>query len=126
MTGVEEQSDRPGHIEVRGIEYIPAKARHGRPFELFSLWLSSNLSYLYILFGGILILSGLSVGQALSVVFIGNLFYVFVGLIATAGPRAGTSTAFISQVMRGPPGMETVRPMPSPKISAGAPLSSSA
>jgi NCS1 family nucleobase:cation symporter-1 len=101
MTSVEEQSDRPGHIEVRGIEYIPAKARHGRPFELFPLWLSSNLSYLYILFGGILVLSGLSVGQALAVVFIGNLFYVFVGLIAVAGPRAGTSTAFISQVMFG-------------------------
>lgn len=101
MTSVEERGDRPGHVEIRGIEYIPAEARHGRPFELFPLWLSSNLSYLYILFGGILILSGLSVGQALAVVFIGNLFYVFVGLIAIAGPRAGTSTVFISQVMFG-------------------------
>jgi nucleobase:cation symporter-1, NCS1 family len=93
--------DEVGHVEVKGIAFIDPDERHGRPFELFTLWFTSNLSYLYILFGGLLILFGLSLIQAIAVVLIGNLFYFLVGAIATTGPAFGTSTVNISRVMYG-------------------------
>ena len=42
-----------GRVEVRGIDHVPAAERRGRPFEMFPLWFSANLSYLYIIFGGL-------------------------------------------------------------------------
>jgi len=93
--------DRAGRIETRGIGFIAADERHGRPFELFWVWFSSNLAYLYILFGGILILSGLTILQAIVLILVGNLFYIIVGVIATAGPTYGTATANITRLMFG-------------------------
>ncbi len=97
-------SDRPGHVEVRGIDYVEQSERHGKASELFAVWFSSNLSYLYILFGGLLILFGLTLVQAIVVVLVGNLFYLTVGAIATAGPKFGTSTVNISRLMFGSKG----------------------
>ncbi|HEX3795177.1 MAG TPA: cytosine permease [Acidimicrobiales bacterium] len=96
--------DEAGHVEVKGIDFIDPDERHGRPRELFTLWFTSNLSYLYILFGGLLILFGLTLVQAIAVVLIGNLLYFLVGAIATTGPTFGTSTVNISQLMYGSAG----------------------
>jgi purine-cytosine permease-like protein len=103
-TPVVNVADEVGHVEVKGIDFIDLDERHGRPRELFTLWFTSNLSYLYILFGGLLILFGLTLIQAIAVVLIGNLLYLFVGAIATTGPSFGTSTVNISQLMYGSAG----------------------
>lgn len=57
----EPAADRVGGIEVRGIELIPEADRHGHPRELFSVWMTSNLTVLYLIFGGILISLGLNI-----------------------------------------------------------------
>ena len=90
-----------GHVEVRGISLIPAAERHGQPTGLFTLWFSANLSYLYVLFGGLLIITGLTLMQAITVILVGNLFYGLVGVISTAGPKFGTSTVNVSTFMFG-------------------------
>jgi nucleobase:cation symporter-1, NCS1 family len=96
--------DEVGHVEVKGIAFIDPTERHGRPRELFTLWFTSNLSYLYILFGGLLIIFGLNLVQAIAVVVIGNLFYFFVGLISATGPTYGTATVNITRAMYGSAG----------------------
>lgn len=94
-------TDLVGHIEPHGIEVIPAGERHGRPSELFWVWFTSNFTFLYILFGGLLISLGLSLWQAFAVAFIGNLFFILVGIISIPGPRSGTASLVISRSQYG-------------------------
>ena len=100
----EPETDRVGKVEVRGIEVIPDEDRHGHPRELFYIWLTSNFTVLYLVFGGLLILLGLNLWQALAAVVVGNAFYVLIGIASTAGPTAGTSTLMISRAQYGPHG----------------------
>ncbi|MEA2286117.1 MAG: hypothetical protein QOJ21_2160 [Solirubrobacteraceae bacterium] len=97
----EPEADRVGAIEVRGIEVIPDADRHGDPRELLFVWMTSNVTVLYLVFGGILISLGLNIWQALLAAVIGNAFYVLIGIAATAGPTAGTSTLMVSRAQYG-------------------------
>ena len=45
-------ADRAGHVEQHGIDVIPPSDRHGRPRELFWVWMSANVNYLYFVLGG--------------------------------------------------------------------------
>ncbi|MFJ9855082.1 purine-cytosine permease family protein [Streptomyces sp. NPDC101150] len=94
-------SDRPGRIEAHGIDHIPDRERHGRARELFAVWAAANVNYLSLVVGGALILMGLSLGQALAVIVVGNLFWVPVGLLAVSGPASGTPSEVIMRAMFG-------------------------
>ena len=96
-----EATDRFGHVEVRGIDYIPPDERHGKPRDLFWVWTASNVSYIYLLLGGLLTLFGLSLWQALAVVVVGNLFWAANGLMAVSGPASGSPTSVIMRSMYG-------------------------
>ncbi|HWF52553.1 MAG TPA: cytosine permease [Solirubrobacteraceae bacterium] len=100
----EPNADQVGHVEVRGVEVIPDSDRHGRPRELFSVWLTSNITVLYIIFGGALVASGLNLLQAAVIIVAGNLAYSLIGWAATVGPAAGTSTLMVSRAHYGPNG----------------------
>ena len=65
--GDERGTDHFGQVEARGIDWIPDDERHGTPRELFSVWAMANVTYLYIVLGGLLILFGLNVWQAMAV-----------------------------------------------------------
>ncbi|BCY11622.1 cytosine permease [Actinoplanes sp. L3-i22] len=93
--------DVPGRIETRGIDHIEESERHGRPRELFWVWLSANITYLYFVLGGTMILLGLSLWQALAVVVAGNLFWLGVGALAVTGPVAGAPGVVITRAMFG-------------------------
>ncbi|HEY5394871.1 MAG TPA: cytosine permease [Trebonia sp.] len=54
-------SDRAGRIETHGIDYVPDSDRHGTARSLFVVWAASNVTYLYIVLGGTLVLLGLDV-----------------------------------------------------------------
>lgn len=97
----EPDDDRVGSVEARGIELIPDSDRHGHPRELFPIWMTANLTVLYLFFGAILIELGLNIWQAVAAAVVGNLFYILIGVAATAGPKAGTSTLVISRAMYG-------------------------
>lgn len=89
------------HIEVHGIDYIPSQERHGRPFELFWVWMGSNVNYLSFVFGGLLILIGLTVWEAIIVCVLGNLWWIAVGWLSVSGPASGTPSVAIMRAMFG-------------------------
>lgn len=88
-------------IETHGIDFIPDSEREGRPWELFPLWFGGNVLFTYVLFGGILITLGLPLLTALLIAVVGNLAWVFVGLLATVGPKTGTATMVVSRAQYG-------------------------
>lgn len=94
-------ADEFGRIEARGIDYIPPDERHGDPRGLFLVWASANVNFLYVVLGGLLILFGLSVWQALAVVVVGNLFWAAIGFLATTGPVSGSPSGVINRSMFG-------------------------
>ncbi|QNS03144.1 purine-cytosine permease family protein [Streptomyces xanthii] len=94
--------DRPaGRIEAHGIDQIPDSERRGRPRDLFAVWAATNVNYLSLVMGGALILMGLTLWQALAVLFVGNLFWVLTGLLAVPGPAAGAPSEVITRALFG-------------------------
>ncbi|GHJ47406.1 allantoin permease [Catellatospora sp. TT07R-123] len=93
--------DLPGRVETRGIDLVPDGERHGRPRELFWVWLSANITYLYFVLGGTMLLLGLSLWQALAVVVAGNLCWLGVGALAVSGPPAGSPSVVVTRAMFG-------------------------
>src|SRR5712692_9312537 len=91
-------------IEQRGIDLVPQEARHGKPLDLFWMWLGTNLNVFYVVNGAIVIAIGLSFGQALLAIMIGNLAFFAVGLTSLQGPDTGTSTFTVSRAAYGPNG----------------------
>lgn len=93
--------DAAGHVEVRGIDHIPDAERHGRPSSLFGLWAAANVLYLYLVYGGLLVILGLGVVEALIVCLLGNLWWFAVGYVATSGPASGTPSVVILRAVFG-------------------------
>ncbi|SFR83091.1 Purine-cytosine permease [Agromyces sp. CF514] len=94
-------ADRAGHVETHGADFIPQSERHGRPRELFWVWMSANVIYLYFVVGGVLMLLGLPLWEALLVTVLGNLWWAAVGLLAISGPASGTPSVAIMRAMFG-------------------------
>ncbi|WP_329124405.1 purine-cytosine permease family protein [Streptomyces sp. NBC_01353] len=94
-------TDWAGRVEVHGIDHIPDAERHGRARELFAIWAAANVNYLSLVIGGALILMGLSLGQALLVIVVGNLFWLLTGVLAMSGPAAGVPSEVITRAMYG-------------------------
>ena len=86
-----------GKIEIYGIDIIPDEHRHGMPRDLFWPWFGANSTFINMIAGGVLILNGLTLAQALSAVIVGHLAYVLVGLCSLPGPQAGTAALIISR-----------------------------
>jgi purine-cytosine permease-like protein len=97
----ERAADVAGRVEVRGIDYIPAEERHGKPTELFWIWLGANVTYLYFTLGGFVLLAGLTLWQAVAVVVVGNLYWFGVGVLAVSGPSSGTPGVVVTRAMFG-------------------------
>jgi NCS1 family nucleobase:cation symporter-1 len=83
--------DRPLEFEKAGVEQIPAEARHGSPGRVFTLWLAANLTVADYVIGVLSVQAfGLTVGQALPVLLVGNVLGgVVLGLSASMGPELG-------------------------------------
>ncbi|HEY9266149.1 MAG TPA: cytosine permease [Mycobacterium sp.] len=88
-------------VEVRGIDFIPDAERHGRPFDLFWVWMGSNVNYLSFTFGGLLILIGLNVWEAIIVTLLGSLWWIAVGWLSVSGPASGTPSVTVMRAMFG-------------------------
>jgi NCS1 family nucleobase:cation symporter-1 len=101
VTNSHPAGDQFGRIEARGIDYVPDSERHGRARELFTVWAASNITYLYVVLGGTMIVLGLNASQAMAVVLAGNAFWVLVGLLAVSGPSSGTPSSVVMRSMFG-------------------------
>lgn len=89
------------HAETRGIELVGDDDRHGRARDLFFVWAAPNISILSITIGATLILLGLELWQAGAVILAAAVLWVLPGIIAAAGPAAGTSGSVITRAMYG-------------------------
>lgn len=96
-----QQLDEAYHVELGGIETIPADQRHGHPRDLFTFWLATTSNFGAIVAGGIAPALGLDLWQSLLVVLIGSLSYVTVGAVSLYGPRYGLATLAISRLVFG-------------------------
>ncbi|HEX6857501.1 MAG TPA: cytosine permease [Streptosporangiaceae bacterium] len=80
-------------------------ARWGRPASLFGLWAGAVANVEYLLYGCLaVLLFGLSFGQAVAIICVGNLSYLLTGLASLQGPQAGTTTFTVSRAPFGPRG----------------------
>jgi nucleobase:cation symporter-1, NCS1 family len=95
-------------VELRGIDYIPAAERRGKPSDLFWMWTGTLVNIGYVVYGAVIISLGLSLVQAAVVILVGNLTYVLLGLTSLQGPQAGTSVFVISRAAFGHRGGQSV------------------
>lgn len=86
-----------GKVEAHGIDRIPDEERFGHPRSLFAVWAASNINFLYVVLGGLLIVLGLNLWQAIIVVAVGNLFWAAIGFMATSGPVSGSPSSVITR-----------------------------
>lgn len=93
--------DKFGHIEVRGIDYVPPAERHGTARELFFVCMAPNILYLDIILGGAMIKLGLGIWPAIAVIVAGNLYWLLIGLVSVSGSRSGTPGAVVMRAMFG-------------------------
>jgi len=91
-------------IEQRGIDLVQPATRHGKPVDLFWMWMGTNLNIFYPVNGALAIYLGLSFSQAILAIVLGNLVFFAVGLTSLQGPKTGTSTFAISRASFGPNG----------------------
>src|SRR6266496_3860942 len=91
-----------GVVERRGIELVPESERHGRPRDLFFVWVASNANVFSIVNGALLISLGLNFLQSVIVIVLGNIAGFFLlGLTSIQGPRTGTATFTINRAAYG-------------------------
>ena len=78
-------------VEKAGIEHIPDGERHGSPGRVFTLWFAANLTIADYVIGVLCVQAfGLTVGQAIPVLVLGNVLGgVLLGLSAAMGPKLG-------------------------------------
>ncbi len=95
-------------VEQRGIDLIPDAERKMKPSSLFWLWAGAVFNVEFFFYGYLIMTFGLSVGQAVLAIGVGNLFYALLGWASLQGPEAGT-TAFM--VSRAPFGQNGNRPV---------------
>jgi nucleobase:cation symporter-1, NCS1 family len=93
--------DRVATIEPGGVEYIALKERHGKPRDLFSVWMSPNLEFATIFIGVIAVaFEGLNLWQAATAIFIGTaLGSITHAVLSSWGPKFGVPMMIVS---RGP------------------------
>ena len=92
-----------GKVEPGGIERVPVEDRHGKPWHLFTTWMSPNLEFATVFVGVIGVLFfGLSFWQAVAAVLIGNaLGSTTHGILSAWGPRHGLAQMVLSRTAFG-------------------------
>jgi NCS1 family nucleobase:cation symporter-1 len=103
-TPLDKDADRAFVVEQRGIDYVPLSERWARPRHLFGMWAGSSVQFEYLVYGAVLMTFGLSFGQAVVCIVVGNLSYLLLGLCSLQGPLAGTTVFTINRAGFGPNG----------------------
>jgi NCS1 family nucleobase:cation symporter-1 len=85
-------------IEKIGIEHVPIESRHGKPIQLFTLWLASNLTIADYALGFLPISLGVPLSSMLVALLAGNILgSLFLAGSVAMGPRMGFPQMFISR-----------------------------
>ena len=89
--------DQPFHIEQHGIDYIPETERWASARNIGAMWAGSAVNVEYFIYGALLMGFGFSFTTALSLIILGNLSYLLLGVASLQGPEAGTTAFTISR-----------------------------
>jgi len=78
-------------VEPGGVEYIALKERHGKPLDVFFVWVSPNLEFATVFVGTIaIILFGLNFWEAATAIIVGTAVgCVTHGILSSWGPKFG-------------------------------------
>jgi NCS1 family nucleobase:cation symporter-1 len=101
-------SDKAFHVEQHGIDYIPTTERWAKPRDLFGMWAGASVQIEYFVYGAILMTFGFTFAQAVSLIVIGNVSYVLLGVCSLQGPDAGTTVFAINRASYGPNGSRII------------------
>lgn len=88
-------------FEHRGFDFIPESARYMRPSDLGLFWVALNLNLFFFIVGGVAIVLGLALWQALVAVLVGNALFAAVAYSSIGGPRSGLPTMTFSRAAFG-------------------------
>src|ERR1700757_1276045 len=92
----------PGAIEVRSIDYVPERERHGGLASQFTLWLAANLQITAIVTGALAVVFGGDVFWSLIALLAGQLVGgAVMALHAAQGPQLGLPQMISSRVQFG-------------------------
>jgi purine-cytosine permease-like protein len=105
-TGAQEYA--PFKVEQRGIDLIPAAERKMTPAGLFWLWAGAVFNVEFFFYGFLISTFGLSFGQCLLAIVVGNVFYALLGLASLQGPAVGTTAFVVSRAPFGHNGNRVV------------------
>jgi len=101
-------ADQAFRVEQHGIDYIAPSERWATPRDLAGFWGGAMIQVEYFVYGAILMTFGFTFAQALSLILIGNLSYVLLGLCSLQGPNAGTTVFGINRASFGPHGSRLI------------------
>ena len=76
----EARAEDPFTVEQHGIDYIPISERWASPKDIFGMWAGASVQVEYFIYGAILMTFGFTFAQALSLIIIGNLSYLLLGV----------------------------------------------
>ncbi len=83
--------------EERGIELIPPAEQKMKPIALFWLWAGAIFNVEFLVYGALIVSFGLSFGQALVIILLGNFAYFAVGVMSIQGPITGTTAMMVGR-----------------------------
>ena len=102
------EADKAFHVEQHGIDYIPLSERWAKPRDLFGMWAGASVQIEYFVYGAILMTFGFTFAQALSLIVIGNISFLLLGVCSLQGPDAGTTVFAINRASYGPNGSRVI------------------
>jgi nucleobase:cation symporter-1, NCS1 family len=79
-----------------------------RPSGLFWLWSGAVFNVEFLFYGTLIMTFGLTVGQAILAIIVGNVFYAFLGFASLQGPKTGTTAFMVSRAPFGQNGNRMV------------------
>ncbi|MGH9092724.1 MAG: purine-cytosine permease family protein [Acidimicrobiales bacterium] len=97
-------ADLAFHVEQHGVDFIPLTERWARPRDVGGMWAGASVQVEYFIYGAILMTFGFTFAQALSIIVIGNLSFLLLGLCSLQGPQAGTTVFGVNRAAFGPNG----------------------
>ncbi|MGH9021424.1 MAG: purine-cytosine permease family protein [Acidimicrobiales bacterium] len=100
--------DQPFRVEQHGIDYIPESERWATARNIGALWAGTSINVEYFIYGALLMGFGFSFWTAFSIIVIGNVSYLLLGVASLQGPEAGTTAFTISRASFGSRGSRLV------------------
>ncbi|MDH2903002.1 MAG: cytosine permease [Actinomycetota bacterium] len=100
--------DEAFKIETRGIDFVPEGERWATPRNIGAMWAGSAINIEYFVYGALLMGFGFSFWTALSIIIIGNLSFLLLGVASLQGQETGTTAFTVSRAAFGTRGSRVV------------------